>query len=76
MKHKPLGAGTSSFDLIDQKKLFGELELRADEVFLDLACGNGSYAIAAAAHRWMSLTARWRVPHPVRPKVNYGSKVL
>ena len=26
--------------------------------------------------RWMSLTARWRVPHPVRPKTNYDSKVL
>ena len=24
----------------------------------------------------MSLTARWRVPHPVRPKTNYDSKVL
>ena len=26
--------------------------------------------------RRMSLTARWRVPHSVRPKNNYGSKVL
>ena len=34
------------------------------------------YQSQCSMGRWMSLTARWRVPHPVRPKVNYGSKVL
>ena len=34
------------------------------------------YQSQCATVRWMPLTARWRVPHPVRPKSNYGSKVL
>ena len=34
------------------------------------------YLSQCSMNKWMSLTARWRVPHPVRPKINYGSKVL
>ena len=44
----PIGAGRSSFELIDFNLLFGELHLEKGMVFLDLACGKGLYAIAAA----------------------------
>ena len=47
-KDKPLGAGRSSIDLVDTHKLFRVLDLKRDTAFLDLACGNGSYSIAAA----------------------------
>ena len=45
---KPHGAGKSSFDLVDQNKVFRELTLRKGMVFLDLGCGPGDYALAAA----------------------------
>ena len=40
--------------------------------------GQDGFVIAAAVlhYQWLSLTACWRVPHPVRPKTNYDSKVL
>ncbi len=47
MNKNPIAAGNSSFDLIDSSKLFSELQLKKDTVFLDLACGSGSYSIAA-----------------------------
>jgi ubiquinone/menaquinone biosynthesis C-methylase UbiE len=47
---KPIAAGKSSFDLIDPVRLFAELQLKKNTVLLDLACGNGSYALAAAEH--------------------------
>jgi len=47
-KEKPIAAGKSSFGLIDSKKLFSELRLKSGETFLDMACGKGLYAIAAA----------------------------
>ncbi len=45
---KPIGAGRSSFELIDATLLFRTLKLREGMVFLDLACGEGYYAIAVA----------------------------
>ena len=45
---KPIGAGVSSFELIDPALLFSKLKLREGMVFLDLARRKGLYAIAAA----------------------------
>ena len=45
---KPIGAGMSSFELIDPALLFSKLKLREGMVFVDLACGKGLYAIAVA----------------------------
>ena len=45
---KPTGAGKSSFGLIDTAKFFQELDLKKDIAFLDVACGRGSYTLAAA----------------------------
>lgn len=42
------GAGKSSFDLVDHKIVFRELGLTRAKAFLDLGCGDGNYAIAAA----------------------------
>jgi ubiquinone/menaquinone biosynthesis C-methylase UbiE len=50
MSANPIAAGKSSFGLIDPGKLFSELQLKKDTVFLDLACGNGSYSIAASKY--------------------------
>ena len=50
MTNSPIAAGKSSFDLIDSGKLFSELQLKKDTVFLDLACGNGPYSIAASKY--------------------------
>ncbi|NIO03273.1 MAG: methyltransferase domain-containing protein [Proteobacteria bacterium] len=47
-KKRPLGAGKSSFELIDAEKVFGEIGLRRGSTFLDMACGLGRYAIAAS----------------------------
>jgi ubiquinone/menaquinone biosynthesis C-methylase UbiE len=44
----PPGAGKSSFDLVDAKKVFGELRLKRGMTFLDMACGKGEYALAAS----------------------------
>jgi len=48
MGHDLHGAGKSSYDLIDTKLLFSGLALRPGSTFLDLGCGRGNYAIAAA----------------------------
>ena len=45
---KPTGAGKSSFGLIDTAKFFEELDLKKGTTFLDVACGWGAYALAAA----------------------------
>lgn len=50
MRHSPIAAGGSSFDLIDAQKLFAEISLKSSRRFLDLACGFGHYAIAASFH--------------------------
>ena len=48
MTDNPIAAGSSSFDLIDPAGFFAALELREDTVLLDVGCGVGSYALAAA----------------------------
>ena len=45
---KPHGAGRSSFEFIDIDRLFQYLSLMTSTVFLDLGCGKGNYALAAA----------------------------
>jgi ubiquinone/menaquinone biosynthesis C-methylase UbiE len=45
---RPVGAGASSFDLVDSKALFDALPLERGRVFLDMACGFGAYALAAS----------------------------
>ncbi len=44
----PIAAGKSSFDLIDPEIVFAQLRLQPDAILLDLACGIGNYALAAA----------------------------
>jgi ubiquinone/menaquinone biosynthesis C-methylase UbiE len=48
MPRHPVAAGKSSFDLVDPQKVFAERNLQPDSVLLDVACGVGNYAIAAA----------------------------
>jgi ubiquinone/menaquinone biosynthesis C-methylase UbiE len=47
-KEAPIGAGKSSFDLIDPERFFGELQLKKGSTFMDMACGRGLYAVAAS----------------------------
>jgi ubiquinone/menaquinone biosynthesis C-methylase UbiE len=49
-KQTPVGAGKSSFELIDPAILFEALELHQGNTFLDLACGKGHYSIAASQY--------------------------
>jgi ubiquinone/menaquinone biosynthesis C-methylase UbiE len=46
--HKLPGQGKSSYDLINPKALWKELHLGSGMTFLDLGCGEGNYALAAA----------------------------
>jgi len=48
MAEKPIAAGKSSFDLVDTKKVFAELDLDSGAVVLDAACGSGQYSLKAA----------------------------
>lgn len=48
MNDKPVGAGKSSFDLIDVKRFFAELNLQKGITFLDVACGRGAYSLSAS----------------------------
>ena len=50
MNEKPTGAGKSSYGLINAEKLFLEIGLKEDTVFLDAACGRGDYSIAASRY--------------------------
>jgi ubiquinone/menaquinone biosynthesis C-methylase UbiE len=50
MHHTPIAAGGSSFDLIDSKNLFTEIQLKQGMTFLDVACGYGYYSIAASKY--------------------------
>jgi ubiquinone/menaquinone biosynthesis C-methylase UbiE len=50
MHHTPIAAGGSSFDLIDSKKLFREIQLKEGMIFLDVACGYGYYSLAASKY--------------------------
>ena len=45
---KPIGAGKSSFGLIDTAKFYQELDFDKGITFLDVACGRGAYTVAAA----------------------------
>ena len=45
---KPLGAGKSSFELIEAGKLFQALALKPWFTVLDMGCGTGTYSIAMA----------------------------
>ena len=42
------GAGKSSFELVNVERVFQALSLTPSIVFLDLGCGKGNYALAAA----------------------------
>lgn len=46
---RPHGAGKSSYDLVEHRRVFDALSLRKGMAFLDMACGPGDYAIAAAS---------------------------
>ena len=46
--HHPIGAGKSSFELIDADVFFVELDLTAGMTVLDLACGRGAYSLAVS----------------------------
>ncbi|MDZ7663798.1 MAG: hypothetical protein U5K27_00440 [Desulfotignum sp.] len=43
MEKQPKGAGKSSFELIDLKKISDVLPVKSGSVVLDLACGRGDY---------------------------------
>ena len=47
-KQEPIGAGKSSFELIDTDVFFIELDLKAGMAVLDLACGRGAYSLAVS----------------------------
>jgi ubiquinone/menaquinone biosynthesis C-methylase UbiE len=44
----PTAAGLSSFNLLDDRKLFAALKLCPGMTILDLGCGLGNYAVAAS----------------------------
>lgn len=48
MTKRPVAAGKSSLDLVDQEILFAQLIAKTDAVYLDLACGAGRYSLALA----------------------------
>ena len=48
MNTKPLGAGKSSYDLVDPELVFNELPLEKNITFLDIACGFGKYSLRTA----------------------------
>jgi ubiquinone/menaquinone biosynthesis C-methylase UbiE len=50
MTDKPIAAGKSSFSLIDPRQFFSEIGLKKNITLLDVACGMGAYAIAAAPY--------------------------
>ena len=47
-KTTPIGAGKSSFELIDSTRFFRELNLEPGMTMLDLACGKGAYSLVAS----------------------------
>lgn len=48
MSQHPIGAGKSSFDLMDSEAFFKALHLAPGMTVLDLACGQGNYTLAMA----------------------------
>jgi ubiquinone/menaquinone biosynthesis C-methylase UbiE len=49
MTDTPIAAGKSSFSLMDTGIFFAEIGLEKNITLLDLACGNGAYALAASS---------------------------
>ncbi len=50
MNDTPIAAGKSSYNLIDTRKFFSELNLQAGITFLDVACGRGAYSLASSEY--------------------------
>ena len=50
MENIPESAGLSSFNLLDEHFFFKELDVKPGITMLDLACGLGNYAVAAASY--------------------------
>ena len=48
MSDAPIAAGKSSFGMVDVARVFNLLDLKPDTVMLDMGCGRGFYALAAA----------------------------
>ena len=48
MSERPHGAGKNSFGLVDSDLLFSEMALKEGTAFLDIACGFGTYSLAAS----------------------------
>jgi ubiquinone/menaquinone biosynthesis C-methylase UbiE len=48
MSQVPIGAGKSSFDLIDPDQLFRSMQLQPGMTVLDLGCGSGKYTVEIA----------------------------
>ena len=49
MSDHPIAAGKSSFAMVDIDRAFDFIGLKPDTVMLDMGCGRGNYALAAAA---------------------------
>ncbi len=45
---KPIAAGKSSFEIIDERAVFDQLQLKGGEVVVDAGSGVGNYALALA----------------------------
>jgi ubiquinone/menaquinone biosynthesis C-methylase UbiE len=50
MKEESIGAGKSSYDIVDSDRIFKELCLKEGIGFADLACGEGKYALKASRY--------------------------
>lgn len=48
MSHAPIGAGKSSYDLINPDQLFRSMQLEPGMTVLDLGCGSGKYTLDIA----------------------------
>lgn len=46
MENRPTGSGKSSFDLIDQERLWAGIRLDPESTVADLGCGAGNYSLA------------------------------
>ncbi|MFH1982902.1 MAG: methyltransferase domain-containing protein [Pseudomonadota bacterium] len=49
MSDQPIAAGKSSYGMVDVARAFDLMGLKPDTVMLDMGCGRGNYALAAAA---------------------------
>ena len=48
MNRKPIAAGKSSFEIINEQAVFDQLQLKGGEVVVDAGSGAGNYAVALA----------------------------